>query len=122
MRHQEHKIFHLYLIRLLPSRTEGLRQPADGYPVIAGTSIGVLAWVLLHANVIDMLGLVDYVIARNPDLAPGEIMVQQRQPAFGYVACFEPNAYPSSEGWEVRPRTVELTADAIRACERRFAR
>jgi arabinofuranosyltransferase len=122
MRHQEHKIFHLYLVRTLPTRAEGLRLAATGYPVVARASVGVLAWALARVNVIDVLGLNDYVIARNDQLEPGEFMAHERRPPAGYVECFGPNVYQSGEGWQVRPRPFGLTAEAIVACEQRFAK
>jgi len=46
MRHQEHKVFYLYLTETLPSRAEGSRLPDAGYPVLTASSVGVVSWVL----------------------------------------------------------------------------
>ena len=92
--------------------------PSAGYPVVADGTIGLIGWSLPRVNVIDTLGLNDYVIARNPDLFWVPLMAHERRPPAGYVECFEPNA-----GWhgEIIQRTVALTADKIRACEGSYA-
>jgi arabinofuranosyltransferase len=114
IRHQEHKIFVIDRSKILISRQAGLQLPSDGYPVIADGTIGLIGWSLPRVNVIDMLGLNDYVIARNPDLLSIPLMAHERRPPAGYVECFEPNV-----GWggEIHQRAVALTADKIRGCE-----
>jgi arabinofuranosyltransferase len=122
MRHQEHKVFHQYLVDVLPSRAQGLALAAEGYPVLPGRSVGVVSWVLPTVNIIDTFGLNDYVIARNPELNPSAMMAHQRIPPPGYVECFLPNVtLDGPTGVRVSPRELPLTAQKIIDCERRYA-
>ena len=91
MRHQEHKVFYLHLTETLPSRAEGLNLPDAGYPVLTASSVGVVSWVLPKVNIIDALGLNDYVVARNPDLNLPIEMAHERRPPKGYMECFAGN-------------------------------
>ena len=143
MRHQEHKIFFLHQQNLYPTRSVILRQfntknnaEAIGeYPVHAYGSVGVLGWRLAPINIIDTVGLNDYVIARNP-LPPGQsrMMAHDRVPPPGYVSCFASNVEPritidyDDSGQQVTsmrryirisPRSEPLTAEKIRKCESR---
>ena len=121
MRHQEHKIFYEYLINVLPSRAYGLALPGDDYPIFSQQSIGVIAWVLPRVNIIDTLGLNDYVIAHNPDTNPG-IMAHERKAPEGYVECFAPNVQIAADRQIIiTPRDTPLTAKKIQECERTFA-
>jgi arabinofuranosyltransferase len=120
MRHQEHKIFHLYLLKALPSREAGLTISGEGYPVIAQPSVGVLAWVLPHVNIIDTRGLNDYVIARNPWINAG-LMAHERQAPPGYVECFMPNVEFTNQSVVLKPRPYPLTREKILQCEQQFA-
>jgi arabinofuranosyltransferase len=121
MRHQEHRVFHEYLVDVLPSRVEGLALPAGDYPVLPGRSVGVVSWVLPTVNIIDTFGLNDYVIARNPELNPSGLMAHQRIPPPGYVECFLPNVtLAGPNGVTVSPREVPLTAQVIKDCERSY--
>lgn len=124
MRHQEHKVFPGYQSSHLPTREEGSRlRWEDRRPVVAAQSVGVVGWVLPGAAVIDMFGLNDAVIARNPTLrAPREArhIAHVRQPPPGYLACFQPNVRRRPEGGlEVMPRPTPLTDERIRDCEER---
>jgi arabinofuranosyltransferase len=97
MRHQEHKVFHLHLQQVFPSREIGEHVRDDAYPILAGKAVGVLAWVLPHINILDEHGLNDYTIARHSTLSPGGLMAHERQPPAGYIECFAPNVV-------IRPR------------------
>ncbi|MDW8218054.1 MAG: hypothetical protein RML57_10720 [Acidobacteriota bacterium] len=120
MRHQEHKSFHLFLMRVLPPRTVGEQLRDDQYPVVTQTSVGVLAWALPHVNVIDEHGLNDYVIARNTQ-ATGDLMAHFRRPPPGYLECFRPNVAIRDRQAAILPRRVPLTAADIRRCEETFS-
>lgn len=119
-RYQEHKTFYLHLIQVMPSREQGMAMPSDGFPVITTGYAGVLSWVLPKANVIDLLGLNDYVVARNPTSDVPIAMAHERRPPPGYVECFAPNVAIQDKRIVVRPRTVPLVADSIVSCERRY--
>lgn len=121
MRHQEHKIFYVYQTDILPSREEGMALPATGYPVTPATSVGVISWVLPRVNIIDTMGLNDYVVARNPDLRLPIQMAHDRKPPNGYVECFSPNMSFTHKHAAVKQRPVELTAEKIGQCEQEFA-
>ena len=105
------------------------------YPVIAYGSVGVLGWRMAPINIIDMLGLNDYVIARNPvALHQSRMMGHDRIPPSGYVECFSPNVEPritlnyDQTGRQtttmrryvsISPRPQPLTPAKIRECETR---
>jgi arabinofuranosyltransferase len=121
MRHQEHKIFYVYQTSILPPREEGMALPATGYPVTPATSVGVIAWVLPKVNIIDTMGLNDYVVARNPQLRLPAQMAHDRQPPKGYVECFSPNLAFTHKHAAIKTRPVELTAEKIVQCEQEYA-
>ena len=121
IRYQEHKIFAIDRAENLISRQAGLNLPSVGYPVIAEGTIGLIGWTLPRVNVIDTLGLNDYVIARNPDLFWVPLMAHERRPPAGYIECFAPNVGWGAGRVEIKPRAVALTADKITTCERSYA-
>jgi arabinofuranosyltransferase len=121
MRHQEHKNFYLDLISALPSRDDGMRIPDTGYPVLTANSVGVKSWVLPRVNLIDTLGLNDYVVARNPDTHTAISMAHERQTPEGYEECFSPNVFLEDKHFVVRQRAVNLTAAKIVECEQKYA-
>jgi arabinofuranosyltransferase len=88
--------------------------------VASGGAVGVLGWVLPDAAVIDVMGLNDYVIARNPEIRDveghGRQMAHDRQPPKGYVECFRANIAVSI-GLYAMPRSKPLTDAEIIACE-----
>jgi arabinofuranosyltransferase len=120
MRHQTHKVFYLFLVNVLPSRGSGMALPNDQYPVITEGSVGVLGWVLPTINVIDVLGLNDSVIARNPDVHSG-LVAHERTPPPGYVECFAPNVTAQGKDVIINRRAVALTAAKIVQCEHYYA-
>jgi arabinofuranosyltransferase len=121
MRHQEHKNFYLYLQETLPSRKEGMQLSAAGYPVLTAKSVGVISWVLPKVNIIDILGLNDYVAARNPQLTYFIAMAHERTPPDGYLECFSPNVALNQDHFVITERPIALTAEKIVACEQQFA-
>ena len=98
-----------------------MRLPAAGYPVTPATSVGVISWVLPHVNIIDTMGLNDYVVARNPKLRLPAQMAHDRQPPKGYVECFSPNMAFTPKHAAIKQRPVELTAEKIVQCEQEYA-
>ena len=121
MRHQEHRNFYLYLRETMPSRADGLQLPATGYPVHVASSVGYVSWVLPRVNIIDVLGLNDYVAARNPDITSFIIMAHERRPPDGYIECFAPNVDFNKDHFTISERAIPLTPEKIVACEQRFA-
>jgi arabinofuranosyltransferase len=119
-RHQEHKVFHLVLRDHLPTRAEGMALSGPGYPVLAVGAVGMISWVLPKINVIDTLGLNDYVVARNPDTLTDVQMAHERQPPAGYVECFDPNVTVNGKQVTIKQRESDLTAKKIAECEQRY--
>jgi arabinofuranosyltransferase len=135
VRQQEHRLFWEYSECLFPSREEGMQIKPDGYPVLAIGAVGYVGWALPRVNIIDILGLNDYVIARSGK-GPLNMMAHDRAAPDGYVECFLPNIeinplaeWPALVGsasrevaWKVRianePR--ELAAAQICECERKY--
>jgi arabinofuranosyltransferase len=121
MRHQEHKICYEYLCEENPTREEGMRISGDGYPVHTAAAVGVVSWVLPHVNIIDALGLNDYVIARMPLVEGAQReMAHDRHAPQDYVACFDPNVFIEDRRITIKKRAEPLTAENIRACEREW--
>jgi arabinofuranosyltransferase len=121
MRHQEHKDFYLHLQKTMPSRNEGMALSAEGYPVLTAGSVGVISWVLPKVNIIDILGLNDYVAARNPETTSFIVIAHERRPPDGYLECFYPNVDLDQDHFVISERLVPLTAAKIVACEQEFA-
>ena len=123
IRHQEHKICYEFLIHTYPTREEGLALPSGGYPVHVAAAVGVASWVLPRVNIIDVLGLNDYVIARLPVSAEdARHMAHDRQAPKDYVFCFYPNVFIDRGRAIVRDRKVPLTPDQIVRCEGAWGR
>ncbi|MBU8922788.1 MAG: hypothetical protein KOO63_13295 [Bacteroidales bacterium] len=123
VRHQEHKVNCEYLISLFPSRASGLKLHTGDYPVLAFPAIGVASWVLPQVNIIDLHGLNDYVIARNPPEDTGmRMMAHDRSAPEGYVQCFMPNVQlRGKKDLVIHERRQPLTAADIIECETRWA-
>lgn len=114
MRHQEHKVFHRFMIANIPPRDTPPFVTGEGHMVAVASSVGVLAWSLPWANVIDTLGLNDYVIARNPDLSASGFLAHERQPPPGYLACFAPALGDGTS------RYAFIAAERIQICEQTY--
>lgn len=114
IRHQEHKLFYLYFSRLYPTREKRPIKEWQGVPVMSTSSVGLLAWVFYDVNIIDTLGLNDYVVARNPRLISRQLMAHERQPPAGYLECF--GLGKANTG----PPLVETEAARIVQCEDRY--
>lgn len=121
MRHQEHQVFHLYLVDLLAPREDSLSAEYEAHPVFAANSVGVIAWFRPKINIIDAFGLNDYVIARNPELHGNGLMAHERKPPPGYLECFAPDDTLSQNKPLVTKQVVDLTAETIIECEQRYA-
>ncbi|MDF1535387.1 MAG: hypothetical protein P1S46_02660 [bacterium] len=129
MRHQEHKVFFLWMESQFPTRAEGKKASWEDRNVLATMAIGTVGWTFPEVAIIDKLGLTDGVVARSPlDLVNGEkMMAHARKPPPGYLECFRPNFFlgvSKPEGdWELRsrytPRSNLLTDAEIIACEAR---
>ncbi len=129
MRHQEHKIFLQFMAAKAPERSHRWGEAErmdDDYPVLAAPCVGVLGWRLPNIAIIDTHGLNDYVVARSP--VPGDReqrqMAHSRVPPPGYLACFEPNVTGRYDSGKpellIRKRERPMTAERIRACEKRY--
>jgi arabinofuranosyltransferase len=120
IRHQTHKIFALDRTGLYPSRARGLLLAGDGRPVFVAGAVGVISWQYPTVNIIDWLGLNDYVIARHPtDPSRPRYMAHDRYPPVGYAACFEPNVKIVGDNkFVIAQRGTDVEA-VIVACETR---
>ena len=121
-RHQEHRIFQLRRVSVLPTRENGAKISWDQRAVYAEGSVGVVGWMLPNVAIIDALGLNDRVVARlpPPKRPEGRQMAHDRKPPRTYVACFRPNVYPVVPERIVVIDSRPLTDDdEIRACEAR---
>ena len=105
-----------------------MKLPSEGYPVLAVPCVGVMGWVFPRINVLDLLGLNDYVIARTPT-DPSESrtprrMAHERPAPRGYVEAFAPNVVVNETRATVviHPRAKPLTAADIRAIEQKWGR
>ena len=72
LRQPEHDKLHRNLMLHMPTREVGQRLGWDDRPVIVGDAVGVLGWSLPNVAIIDVFGLNDWVVARNPDLRHSE--------------------------------------------------
>lgn len=120
MRHQEHRIFLYDQLAQLPPREEGARIAWEpGHPVHAAVSVGVKGWVMPNVAVVDKVGLVDRVVAKNPDVRASRKMAHIRQPPAGYLECLQPNVETYVGGkLTVRPRP--LPDATIEACQAKY--
>jgi hypothetical protein len=100
-----------------PPRDIGAALDPESYPVVALRTVGVPAWNLPTTNIIDIYGLNDWVIARNP-VAPKEHreMAHDRLPPVGYIGCFSPNLRIVGQN-KVVVKQQPLTRESIIACE-----
>jgi arabinofuranosyltransferase len=133
MRHQEHKVFCELQRSMFPTREKGMELYSDTYPVCALALVGVPSWVMPKINIIDTLGLNDYVIARTPvDLYRNmdpytnprglRQMAHDRRAPEGYVEGFEPNvAFSRADGTPaILPREAPMTAERIVQHEKKW--
>lgn len=123
LRHQDHKTAYQFLIDRFPERGEMERGDPNDRPVLRVDSVGVVGWVLPEVAIIDLHGLNDWVIARNPvQREQGDrMMAHDRSPPPGYVRCFRPNVEMRRRDIKIHPRAAPLTREQIIACERHFA-
>jgi arabinofuranosyltransferase len=122
VRYHGHRYFWRQQVSDCPSREEGLRMAAEDYPVVATHTVGILGWVLPKANIIDLHGLNDYVVARtsHPSYMTRRL-AHERYPPSGYVESFAPNVTLVGKKIVVTPRIKTLTAAGIETIERRWA-
>ncbi len=118
MRHQEHKIFWKTQLGYYPTRQVGMSLGTSRYATIGLPCVGVPSWTMPHVNIIDVLGLNDYVIARTPMPAGIDMMAHSRRPPAGYLDSYLPNLLYDGKVWFVRERTPPLTAAKIGELER----
>lgn len=118
MRHQEHKIFWKTQLGYYPTREQGLSLGTTRNPTIGLPCVGVPSWTMPHVNIIDTLGLNDYVIARTPLPRGLDMMAHSRRPPAGYLDSYQPNVLYDGKIWFVRERTPPLTAARIGELER----
>lgn len=121
VRHQEHKVACLSQRNHLPDRAQGMQLSAAGYPVLTVDASGMVSWVLPKIYMLDVMGLNDYVVARNADLRKDTGMAHERQPPAGYVECFDPNVNVIGKQVTIRERSSALTPEKIAKCEQSYA-
>jgi arabinofuranosyltransferase len=123
-RHQEHKIAYEWWSKtIIPTREVGqkLRFPDGDFPILVlPGGAGSTAWALPHINIIDLHGLNDRVIGRNPiDPDQPRRMAHSRIAPPGYVEAFAPNTrILLGRKITVEQRERAITADEIREIER----
>ena len=115
-RHQEHKVFWKFQIDHYPTRAVGREISGVGVPVLATAAVGVPAWVFPHVNILDIIGLNDYVVARTPyPKLYTRRMAHGRRAPTGYVQSFRPNVNPDGV---VITRPTPLSATQVKCLER----
>jgi arabinofuranosyltransferase len=119
VRHQEHKLFLRHQLETHPTRERGSSLRWEDRPVTFLKAVGVPGWVLPEVAVIDVFGLNDRVVARNPAPRQPRMMAHERKPPAGYVECFRPNVRIERGALVVEPRDRALDDDEIRRCEAR---
>ena len=121
-RHQEHKIFWRVQVAETPSRQEGARIAWQERAVFVSETVGIPGWDLPEVAILDVHGLNDWVVARNPvPVHPDfRLMAHERYPPPGYLECFEPNIYFENGALQRAARQAPLTDERIAACERSF--
>jgi arabinofuranosyltransferase len=124
LRQSTHKLFAEHQLAHFPTRAQGLRFDARGFPVLAHNAVGVPGWVLPNVAILDTQGLNDAVIARSPPVSSESSrrhMAHDRKPPDGYLLCFRPNLFVTAQDvLTVGRREIDLSPDEIRACEERF--
>jgi arabinofuranosyltransferase len=120
VRYHQHKLLWLNLVKYFPTREDGSMVNGDGFPVVTQHAVGVLSWVLPNVNVIDLLGLNDYIIARNTDINSSMRMAHFRRPPEDYVDCFDPNVRIRTKKVTVLSRDEPLTEEKIMFCEQHY--
>jgi hypothetical protein len=95
---------------------------AEELAVIALTTVGVPGWTMPNVAILDVFGLNDAVIARNPVAAERfRLMAHDRSAPPGYIECFRPNVEMQPNGTPlIRARAVPLTSADVQACEGDF--
>ncbi len=125
IRYQKHKFFCIDQVYKFPLRNDTASFEGLGYPVFDTASVGVMGWVFPNFAIIDVLGLNDFVIARNPNRKEVRMMAHERMPPPGYIECFRPNVtfVLNKVSGAYRPviiaRDVQLTANDIVECEKK---
>ena len=66
LRRESHRYFVEHLKLTSPTREDGAKVTWDGRPTMITTAAGVVGWSLPHVAMIDVYGLNDAVVARNP--------------------------------------------------------
>ena len=122
IRRQEHMVFQQFQTSYLPSREVGeLAFEGVLNPVITSPTVGVLGWVYPNAAILDMLGLNDWVIARNPMTHErGRVMAHDREPPPGYMGEFEPVLYTREGKMHPSERGATISDARIRDIEMRW--
>jgi arabinofuranosyltransferase len=114
MRHQEHKVFHQYLLDIFGERAIETPCPVGDYNlVMAAQSVGVIGWLFPNVDVIDTLGLNDYVIARNAEISPAGLMAHERKAPPGYLECFSADLAQLGQ-------IAFVPSDRIASCEAKY--
>ena len=120
VRRHDHALFLAAQFRTTAERPEHRALGEHGRFVISATGVGVPGWVFPKAAIIDLLGLNDRVVARNPHLRAKRYIAHERQPPPGYVECFRPQAEARNDHFGlVAPRPRPVSDAEIRACEAR---
>ena len=124
LRQSTHALFAEHQLAHFPTRAQGLRFDARGFPVLAHNAVGVPGWVLPNVAILDTQGLNDAVIARSSPaatLSERRHMAHDRKPPDGYIPCFRPNLFVTAQDvLTVGRRAADLSEAEIRACEARF--
>jgi len=105
------------------TRAQGIRIKRDDFPVAVISTVGMPAWTLPYVNIVDSLGLNDYVIARAKVSSSNENrqMAHDRRPPEGYIGAFRANVRIEPNGHLViEKRIQELTAQDIIQIEKKW--
>lgn len=107
-RRETHNQFVDHLRTTSPTRAEGQLVTWDERPIFVCAAAGVVGWSMPHVGIIDVYGLNDAVVARNPAPEPAERLRKLEESQRAMFAVLDANGDGKIEYDELRPAFVTL--------------